>query len=187
MREAIKGVFTAEKEAIKTLVHLHLASWWEQQAVFQDAEKHWKQLEDQQVAPCQMVRSLLAERQPSMCVGAGAPSHHPSSLQSQLPGGLEPFFSLPSLLRGCSEHATFPFPSLLRGSECPFSPLPSPLREDSELVFFPLPSLPPKTSPGPQASLMCRPQTPDRPLWESLPMGRLGSANSCSHSALESL
>ncbi|KAL7844813.1 hypothetical protein SRHO_G00233520 [Serrasalmus rhombeus] len=67
-RQHTEGVSTAE-EAIKTLVHLYLASWRELQSVFQDAEKHWKQLEEQQVATLQMVRSL----QPSVCVGAGAP------------------------------------------------------------------------------------------------------------------
>ncbi|XP_036419022.1 tripartite motif-containing protein 35-like [Colossoma macropomum] len=60
-----------------TLVHLHQADWWELQAVFLDAEKHWKQLEDQQVATCQMVRSLLAKRQPSEYVGARAPLSPP--------------------------------------------------------------------------------------------------------------
>ncbi|KAL7848204.1 hypothetical protein AOLI_G00229220 [Acnodon oligacanthus] len=101
-RQHIEGVSTAEKEAIKTLVHLHLAGWQELQAVFQDAEKHWKQ---------------------------EPPSHRTSSLQFQL-SGLEPFFPLLFLLRGLLEHATFPFLSPLQGgSERPFSPLPSPLRE----------------------------------------------------------
>ncbi|KAL6465081.1 hypothetical protein MHYP_G00273980 [Metynnis hypsauchen] len=68
---------SAEEEAVKTLVHLHLAGWWELQAVFQDAEKHWKQLEEQQVETRQMVRNLLAERQPSVCVVARAPLSPP--------------------------------------------------------------------------------------------------------------
>ncbi|KAL7865988.1 hypothetical protein SRHO_G00112350 [Serrasalmus rhombeus] len=72
-RQYIEGFSTAEREAINTLVHPYLASWWELQAVFQDAEKHWKQLEEQQVATHQMVRSLLAEQQPSVCVEAGTP------------------------------------------------------------------------------------------------------------------
>ncbi|KAL7834525.1 hypothetical protein SRHO_G00287720 [Serrasalmus rhombeus] len=68
-----RAVSPAERETVKTLVRLHLTGWWELQAVFQDAEKHWKQLEEQQVATRQMVRSLLAERQPSVCVGVGTP------------------------------------------------------------------------------------------------------------------
>ncbi|KAL7848266.1 hypothetical protein AOLI_G00229840 [Acnodon oligacanthus] len=80
----------AEEENIKTLVHLHLAGWRELQAVFQDAEKHWKQLEEQQVATCQMVRS--GNRRCAW--GQELPSHHPSSLQTQLQGELEPFFLL---------------------------------------------------------------------------------------------
>ncbi|KAL6491200.1 hypothetical protein MHYP_G00015450 [Metynnis hypsauchen] len=55
---------SAEKEAIKTMVHLHLTGWRELQAVFQDAEKHWKQLEEQQEAAPQLVRSHLVEQQP---------------------------------------------------------------------------------------------------------------------------
>ncbi|KAL6467536.1 hypothetical protein MHYP_G00232130 [Metynnis hypsauchen] len=69
----IERVSTAEKEAIKRLVHLHLAG-------------------------CS-----------------------PSSLQSQLPGELEPFFPLLFLLRGCSEHATFPFLSPLQGGSPPLT------------------------------------------------------------------
>ncbi|KAL7878320.1 hypothetical protein AOLI_G00092940 [Acnodon oligacanthus] len=72
-RQHIEEVSTAEREAIKTLVHLHLAGWRELQAVFQDAEKHWKQLEEQQMTTRQMVGSLLAEQKPSMCVEAGTP------------------------------------------------------------------------------------------------------------------
>ncbi|KAL7838022.1 hypothetical protein AOLI_G00264260 [Acnodon oligacanthus] len=62
-----------EEEAIKTLVHLHLAGWRELQAAFQDSEKYWKQLEEQQLATHQKVRSLLTELQPLVCLGAGAP------------------------------------------------------------------------------------------------------------------
>ncbi|KAL6465136.1 hypothetical protein MHYP_G00252690 [Metynnis hypsauchen] len=58
-----EAVSTTEEEAIKTLVHLHLAGWRELQAVFQDAKNHWKQLEEQQVATRQMTL---------VCVGAGA-------------------------------------------------------------------------------------------------------------------
>ncbi|KAL7891101.1 hypothetical protein AOLI_G00005770 [Acnodon oligacanthus] len=59
--------------------------------------------------------------------GQESPSHHFSSLQSLLPGGLEPFFPLPFLLRGHLGHTTFPFLSPLQGClEHPFSPpLPS--------------------------------------------------------------
>ncbi|KAL6461288.1 hypothetical protein MHYP_G00312540 [Metynnis hypsauchen] len=56
----------AEEEAIKTLVHLHLAGWQELQAASCDAEKRWKQLKEQQVANCQMVRSSN-KRQPLVC------------------------------------------------------------------------------------------------------------------------
>ncbi|KAL7843413.1 hypothetical protein AOLI_G00249250 [Acnodon oligacanthus] len=62
--QQIEGVSTAKREIIKTLVRLHLAGWWGLQAVFQDAEKHWKQVEEQQVATSQMVMSLLVEWQP---------------------------------------------------------------------------------------------------------------------------
>ncbi|KAL6483875.1 hypothetical protein MHYP_G00087470 [Metynnis hypsauchen] len=47
-----------EEQAIKALVHLHLASWW--QSTFHDAEKRWKQLEEQQVLNHGRVKSLLA-------------------------------------------------------------------------------------------------------------------------------
>ncbi|KAL7869892.1 hypothetical protein AOLI_G00138800 [Acnodon oligacanthus] len=56
-RQYKEGVSTAEEEAMKTVVHLRLAGWRELQAVFQDAEKHWKQLEEQQVVARQIIRS----------------------------------------------------------------------------------------------------------------------------------
>ncbi|KAL7883043.1 hypothetical protein SRHO_G00007010 [Serrasalmus rhombeus] len=55
----------AEEEAIKTFLHLHL----ELQAASCDTEKRWKQLKEQQVANCQMVRSLLVSSNPR-CVSS---------------------------------------------------------------------------------------------------------------------
>ncbi|KAL7841143.1 hypothetical protein SRHO_G00248340 [Serrasalmus rhombeus] len=40
--------------------------------------------------PLQIVRSLLVEQQPSVYIGAGAPSHYPSRLQSRRTGALLP-------------------------------------------------------------------------------------------------
>ena len=101
---------------------------------------------------------------PRCAWGQEPPSHHPSSLQSQLQGGLEPSFPLPSLLRGRSELTFSPLPFLLRErSELTFSPLPfllqeqsehtsltfpSPLRGGSERPFSPLPC-PLREAPGP--------------------------------------
>ncbi|KAL6461577.1 hypothetical protein MHYP_G00297210 [Metynnis hypsauchen] len=116
-RQHIEEVSTAERKAIKTLVHLHLAGWRELQAAFQDAEKHWKQLEEQQVATRQMVRSLLAEQQPSMCAGAGAPLAPPLKPPVPAPrrtGALLLSPPLPALrtLRAC--HPSLPVPALRR-------------------------------------------------------------------------
>ncbi|KAL7864387.1 hypothetical protein AOLI_G00158070 [Acnodon oligacanthus] len=106
-RQHTEGVSVAEEGAIKTLVHLHLAGWHKLLAVFQDAEKHWKQLEEQQVATCQMVRNLLLEQQPSVCVVVGAPFSPP--LQPPVPtprrtGGLLP----PSCSRVLGDHLSHP-------------------------------------------------------------------------------
>ncbi|KAL7882808.1 hypothetical protein SRHO_G00004660 [Serrasalmus rhombeus] len=125
-----EGVSAAEEKAVKTLVHLHLASWQELQAVFQDSEKHWKQLEEQQVEWSGGVRwagACWRSGNPQGAWGQEPPSHHPSTLQSQVQGGMEPFFLLLFLYRGRSELTFSPLPHLLPGC--------------SELWFLPLPSL----------------------------------------------
>ncbi|KAL7853442.1 hypothetical protein AOLI_G00202860 [Acnodon oligacanthus] len=94
-----EGVFVTEEGTIKTLIHLRLAGWQEL-----DAFVHWKQLEEQQVATRQTIRSLLTERQPLLCLGARKHLSIVFKALILLLGGLEPFVLLPPSARREDDH-----------------------------------------------------------------------------------
>ncbi|KAL6485044.1 hypothetical protein MHYP_G00070890 [Metynnis hypsauchen] len=74
--------------------------------------------------------------------GQECPSHHSSSIQSQFPEGLEPFFyPLLFLLQGRLEHATLPFPTPMRfGVPLLSPPNPTPRRFRASLLSPPIPT-----------------------------------------------
>ncbi|KAL7876080.1 hypothetical protein AOLI_G00110430 [Acnodon oligacanthus] len=128
-RQPPEGVSTAEEKAIKTLVHLHLAGWRELQAAFQHTEKHWKQLEEQQVATHQMASCWWSDN--LWCAWGQEP--HLTHSQASSPRSKEDWSpSFPS--HPCSEGArsSIPLPShpYAEGSRSPvpLPPIPAPRR-----------------------------------------------------------